>query len=51
MQKEYNVPDENITILRNIGLNAINKAYMNLMKQMRNGPDTLIFHIYAGHGV
>ena len=24
---------------------------MNLQKQMRGGPDTLIFHIYAGHGV
>ena len=51
MQKEYNVPDSNISVIRNEGLSKINKEYMNLQKQMRGGPDTLIFHVYAGHGV
>ena len=30
MQKEYAVPDANITVLRNVGLNVINKTYMTL---------------------
>ena len=51
MQKEYAVPDANVTVLRNVGLNVINKAYMTLQKEFRGGPETLIFHVFAGHGV
>lgn len=52
LRREYNVGDEDITVLRNATFEECAQAYSTLSKELDDPrKKTVIIHVLAGHGV